>query len=561
MAEAKKESKVEVIKRESRHLRGSIAEELQMDTTHFTEESIQALKFHGMYQQDDRDVRQERKKAGLDKAYSMMIRARLPGGLMNADQYLKFDELSETYGNGTMRITTRQTFQLHGILKGDVKSTLQGINEVLLTTLGGCGDQVRNIVSCAEPVEDELHRQVRTDLLAAVAEFGAKTNAYHEIWLDGEPVPVTDDEEPMYKDVYLPRKFKLAFVFEGDNCVDVYDNDLGIVAHKDGDSVVGYTLLVGGGMGRTASVKTTYPRLASPICYVTREQLVETAKAIIEIQRDYGNRVDRRYARFKYLLDDKGLDWFKAELERRLGRTVESPRELVWENATDHLGWNNHGDHGWALGLFVENGRVKDEGDFRLKTALREIVREYRPNIHLTCQQNIILSHIRAQDRLMIEARLKEAGIKLPDEWSIVRHHSMACVALPTCGLATAESERVMPTVMEGIEGMLNQLGLGEEPITIRMTGCPNGCARPYSAEIAFVGRSPGKYDLFLSGEFFGTRLNEVFRELTPIEEFEQTLRPLFSAFVEERQAGERFGDYCNRVGFEYLRGLSVVTS
>jgi sulfite reductase (ferredoxin) len=551
---ASEQSKVEAIKRESDHLRGHIAEELQEATTHFTEDSIQLLKFHGMYQQDDRDIRAERRKQGLEKAYSMMVRARIPGGVLSAEQYLQFDNISEAYGNGTMKITTRQTFQLHGILKSDIKASLKEINDVLVTTLGGCGDQVRNTVGCAEPIDDEVHRQIRADLLQMVDTLGAKTNAYHEIWLDGEKVKFEDEEEPLYGDTYLPRKFKLAFVLEGDNCVDVYDNDLGIVAHTREGEVEGYTLLVGGGMGRTASNKDTYPRLATPIMFVAREELEEACRTIVTIQRDYGNRSDRRYARFKYLLDDKGLDWFQSELESRLGHALTPPRELVWHNATDHLGWHTHGNDQWFLGLFIENGRLKDEDGLRLKSVLREIITEYKPTVHLTVQQNIILGHVQSADKEAIEAKLRDAGVKLLDEWKSARIHSMACVALPTCGLATAEAERALPKVMPELEAMLEGLGLSEEPITMRMTGCPNGCARPYSAEIAFVGRSPGKYDLFIGGEFMGTRLNQLYRELTPIGEFESTLRPLFTAFVNERIDGERFGDYCHRMGLENLQ-------
>ncbi len=557
----RKESKIEVMKRESRQLRGRIADELREETPNFSEESIQILKFHGMYQQDDRDLRQQRRRDGLDKAYSLMIRARIPGGVLDAEQYLQFDRLSEEFGNKTMRITTRQTFQMHGILKENVKETIQGINQCLITTLGGCGDQVRNIVGCALPVDDGVHRQMRADLLQLVDELAAKTNAYHEIWLDGEKVDLNPGEEPLYGEVYLPRKFKLAFAVEGDNCSDVYDNDLGIVAHPSGDSIEGYTLLVGGGMGRTASVKDTYPRLGTPIAFVEPQELVETARTIVSIQRDFGNRADRRYARFKYLLDSRGIPWFTAELEARLGRKLTPPRELVWHSATDHLGWHQHGADEWCLGLFVENGRIKDEGEgeFRLKSALRRIAMDYSPSMHLTTQQNIILGHIRAKDRAFVEALLREHGVMLPEEWSVLRQHSMACVALPTCGLATAESERALPLVMPDIESMLVELGLEDEPITIRMTGCPNGCARPYSAEIAFVGRSPGKYDLFLGGEFYGTRLNELYRELTPIEEFVSTLRPLFLEFIENRKDNERFGDFCARVGFEYLKELATV--
>src|SRR5579875_3495968 len=433
MEKEKKLSKNETIKQESDFLRGTIAEALQEDSTHFSEENIQVLKFHGMYQQDDRDLRRQLTKEGKERAYSMMIRARIPGGILSAQQYLQFDRLSEQYGNQTMRITTRQTFQLHGILKDNLKATIQGINDVLITTLGGCGDQVRNTICCADPTDDNLHREIRNDLLKLVDKFGAKTNAYHEIWLDGEPVSFEEqqNEEPFYKDVYMPRKFKLGFAVEGDNCSDVYSNDLGMVAHPDGDSVAGYTLLIGGSMGRTATDKNTYPRLASPLCFVTREQLEETCEAILTVQRDHGNRENRRFARFKYLIDKMGLDWVKAQVEQHLGRELRPPRELTWHNVDDHLGWHQHGDDKWYLGIFVENGRVKDWPHLQLKTVLREIISEYKPTVRLTTQQNILLCDLRKEDRLPIEAKLKQAGVKLKDEISVTKLSSMACPALP----------------------------------------------------------------------------------------------------------------------------------
>lgn len=551
-----KPSKVEEIKRGSRHLRGQIAEELRADAAYFTENSIQLLKFHGMYQQDDRDVRAKLKKAGQEKAYSMMIRARIPGGVLSAQQYLQFDRLADLYGNGSMRITTRQTFQLHGILKSNVKQTLQGIHDVLVTTLGGCGDQVRNILMCPAPRADGFHDQLRPILMRLVDALGARTGAYHEIWLDGEAVPMgeQENEEPLYGATYLPRKFKLALAIEGDNCVDVYANDLGIVAHKENGDLTGFTLMVGGGMGRTASKADTYPRLASPIAFVAPHQLVGVATAIVTIQRDFGNRSDRRYSRFKYLLDERGLDWFREELERRLGYELPPARSLQWQETTDHLGWHQHGEDAWCLGVHVPSGRVVDRGGRRLKWALRTIVNRFAPTVRMTCEQNILFSGLSEADKAEVENILHEANVPLVEEISSTVRHAMACVALPTCGLATAESERVLPQVLKEFELLMESLGLSNEAISIRMTGCANGCARPYIGDIGFVGRSPGKYDLFLGGDFLGARLNACYAEMVPIETFTQRLRPLLQAYKAERVGDERFGDYCHRVGMERLR-------
>ncbi|MCL6636447.1 MAG: NADPH-dependent assimilatory sulfite reductase hemoprotein subunit [Alicyclobacillus sp.] len=553
----KKESKIEVIKRNSRHLRGTLEEALQDGRPLFDEDNVQVLKFHGVYQQDDRDLRQKLKKEGKEKHYMMMVRARIPGGVLTPEQYLAFDELADRYSEyGSLRITTRQTFQLHGILKGDLKATIRAINEALLTTLGGCGDQVRNTITCAAPGHEAYHAEIREDLLAIVDCASAKTHGYHEIWLDGEKLPLGAEagEEPLYGDIYLPRKFKIAIAIEGDNCLDVYANDLGIVAHVDGEHVTGYTLLVGGGMGRTASVKDTYPRLATPVAYVERHELLEAVVAVITVQRDYGNRADRRYARFKYTLDERGIDWFRAELAARLGRPLAEPRPLHWQRAHDHLGWHVQRPGYGYLGVYVPNGRLRDTETARYKSALREIVAEFRPSVRLTTQQNIILADLPEAARPLVEQKLKAAGIPLVDELSALRQSAMACVALPTCGLATAESERALPGLLPQFEQLFADYGLADERISIRMTGCPNGCARPYIGDIAFVGRSLGKYDIFLGGDFYGTRLNQLYKELVPIDQLVAEIRPLVAAYAAERQPGEGFGDYCHRVGLERFR-------
>jgi sulfite reductase (ferredoxin) len=557
------ESKVEVIKRESNFLRGTIKEALEDGKTSFSEENVQVLKFHGVYQQDDRDLRKQLRKEGKDRHYMMMIRARIPGGILSAEQYLQFDRLVDLYGNGTLRITTRQTFQMHGVLKENLKETIRAINEALITTLGACGDQVRNTISCSEPRHDVVAQQVREDLLDLVNRFSAKTRAYHEIWLDGEQVTPTADEsradgdegdaeEPLYGKTYLPRKFKIGFTYEGDNCCDIYANDIGIVAHSEGDTLVGYTLLVGGGMGRTAGDPNTHPRVATPLAFVTRDELAETCEAIIKVQRDYGNRSNRRFARMKYLIEERGMEWFKGQVEEYLGRALTPPRQLVWRSSMDHLGWHEADGQAY-LGLFIENGRLLDREGLRLRSVLRDIISEYRPTIHLTTQQNIILAGLPVTARADIETRLREAGVPLPEELSTARLVAMACPALPTCGLAIAESERALPKVLPEFERLFAEYGLADEPISVRMTGCPNGCARPYLADIGFVGRALGKYDVFLGADSLGTRLNERFLEMVPLADLVETMRPIVAAYAKERQAGERFGDYCQRVGFEYL--------
>ncbi len=548
-------SKVEGLKVASRQLRGDIVKELKNGKIYFTEETIQILKFHGMYQQDDRDLRAARRKAGEEKAYSMMIRARIPGGILSSQAYLQFDRLSQTYGNQTLRVTTRQTFQIHGVLKENIKQTIKEINDVMITTLGGCGDQVRNTLLCPFPHHGPLHDQLKEHLYQLVDALSAKTKAYHEIWLDGEKIASGEpDEEPLYGQTYLPRKFKLAIAIEGDNCVDVYANDLGIVAHRDGDTLLGYTLLVGGGMGRNHTKADTYARAASPLCFVTPEQLIDAAIAIVSIQRDHGNRTDRQHSRFKYLIDKVGLPWFKEELERRLGTSLSEPRALHFEGTSDHLGWQAQGDGRFALGIFIENGRIIDREGFQIKTALREIMTRFQPEIHLTTSQNLILCDLEAQDRQEIEATLKKYGVKLTEEITNVRRFSMACPSMPTCGLAIAESERALPDLISQIEQVVAELSLQEERFTIRMTGCPNGCARPYIGDIGLVGRAPGKYDVYLAGDFYGTHLNERFKETVPIQEIPGLLRTLLEDFKVHRTAQEMFGDYCARIGIATLQ-------
>ncbi|MBE3552821.1 MAG: NADPH-dependent assimilatory sulfite reductase hemoprotein subunit [Kyrpidia tusciae] len=579
MSNSHSPTKNETIKARSDYLRGTVASELAENTASFSDENREVLKFHGIYQQDDRDLRPQLKKQGQEPHYQMMIRARIPGGVVTPEAYLVFDELSDRYGQGSLRITTRQTFQWHGVLKGDLKNTIRSINEQLVTTLGGCGDQVRNIILCPAPLNTPFRRELENVLKSLVDALSAKTPAYHEIWLDGQRVDggadeaggeihgtsqpmsagaqVPDPVEPLYGQTYLPRKFKVALAIEGDNCVDVYTNDLGLVAHGTKEHLEGFTVLVGGGMGRTASRPDTYPRLATPLGFVTPDQIIPLARAVVSVQRDYGNRSDRKQARLKYLLDSRGLEWFRHEVEQRLGWELLPARPLHWQNTDDHLGWHDQGDgRGW-LGIFIPSGRIRDAGSFRVKTALREIVSRYRPGIRLTPEQNLLLTGLDPGVRTEISKVLHQYGVPLAEELPPVQRLAMSCVALPTCGLAVAESERALPGLLEKLQQTLAEVGLADEPLSIRMTGCPNGCARPYVGDIGLVGRSPGRYDIWLGGDSVGTRLAALYETLVPYEQLVTVLRPLLVAFQHNRRPGERFGDFCTRVGLQHLREIA----
>jgi sulfite reductase (ferredoxin) len=544
-------SKVEVIKEASRGLYGSLPEELRNDASHFSEEGLQLIKFHGSYQQEDRDQRKERKRAGLEPAYQFMIRSKIPGGAMAAEQYLVHDELTDRYGDGTMRVTTRQGFQLYGVLKGDLRSTIHELNHALVTTLGACGDVNRNVSSCPAPIRGgfrreaiELARRISDHLLP-------RSRAYHEIFVQGELVaggPPEAEPDPVYGTTYLPRKFKTAIGFPDDNCTDVFSNDLGFLAIPNGDRLAGFNVLVGGGLGQTHGKAETFPRLADSLGFATPAEVIEVGTAVVLVQRDHGNRSNRKRARLKYLIEDRGLEWFRTEVEARLGRPLPAPRPVEVSGIHDHLGWHEQGDGLWFYGLFIENGRIRDSGDFRLRTALRTIVEAYRPDVHLTPQQNLLLVGLTASSKAGVEKILRAHGIA-PDELSEVRRWSMACPALPTCPLSLAESERVFPDVVRELETTFAELGLAEERLTVRMTGCPNGCARPYTADLAFVGRSLGKYVVYVGGNLEGTRLGAAYADLVRLEELVATVRPLLVRFRDERLPGERFGDFWHRVG------------
>lgn len=557
-------SKVERIKKESRYLRGQIAEELQQESARFSEEQVQLLKFHGTYQQENRDLRQARKAAGEEKAYQFMVRSRIPGGVLTPEQYLVEDELAGRYANGTLRITTRQGIQLHGVLKGNLHATIHGINEALLSTLAACGDVNRNVMACPAPTASRAHARVHEIAHTIAMHLAPRSRAYHEIWIDGEQVATVqqaeDEVEPIYGPTYLPRKFKIGVAFPGDNCIDVYTQDIGLVAHlEDGPSaederLAGFTVLIGGGMGMTHGKAETYPHLAQPLCYATTDEVVEVVETIVTIQRDYGDRHNRKHARMKYVVAERGIPWFRAELERRLGRSVQEPRPLAWRDVEDHLGWHEQGDGRWFLGLYVENGRVKDVGSERLRTGLREVIAEFRPGIRLTAQQNILLTDIAQEQRALLDARLAEYGITTDPNRLGLRRLALACPALPTCGLALAEAERVSHGVVSQIEDELRALGLENEPVSIRMTGCPNGCARPYMGDIGIVGRSKDIYNIYIGGDQANTRLNTLYAALVHFNDLAATMRPLLKIWRDDRQKGETFGDFAHRVGIEHLR-------
>jgi sulfite reductase (ferredoxin) len=554
MMSDEKVSKVELIKEASNFLRGSLAEELAQDVPNFSEDNAVLLKTHGMYQQHNRDIR------GGPKEHSIMIRCRIPAGQLSAGQYLVMDEIASRYANGTIRLTTRETIQYHGVLKGSLKKTLREIDALLLTTLGACGDVVRNVTACPAPFHSRTHIRLTEYARRLSENFLSRSNAYHEIWLDGEKVDLSQPAEkiePFYGKTYLPRKFKIGIAYPGDNCVDIYTDDLGLVAILEGDELKGFNVLVGGGLGMTHAQPETFPRLSDPLGFVTLDQVIPAAEQILAVYRDNGNRANRKHARIKYLIHDWGIDRFRIEVEARLGWKFAPSAPLPPFETHLHLGWQAQGDGRYFYGISIENGRILDKGNFRLKTALAKIVREFEPGIAFTASQDILLTNLPADAHAPIETILREHGVLLPHELSFVQLHSIACVALPTCSLAITEAERALPALIDRLEQELASLSLEQEKIVIRMTGCPNGCARPYVADIGLVGRSLNKYSVFLGGRIDGTRLNVLYKDLVPYDTLVETLVPLFVLFKNERQGKETFGDFCARRGVADL--LSVV--
>jgi sulfite reductase (ferredoxin) len=575
-----KPSKTEAIKVASQYLKTYVAGELENSSSHFTEEAATILKFHGSYQQDDRDVRSQLKKEGKEKAHQFMVRVRIVGGKLSASQYLACDHLAKTIGNGSLRITTRQEFQLHGVLKADLKTTIAQINQALLSTLAACGDVERNVLCCPAPIHDAVRRDLSTDALRWAAHCAPRSSSYWEIWLDGEkieslppaagaqvPTPGDDPVEPLYGKTYLPRKFKTAFALPADNCTDIHANDLGFLAVIEDGRLAGYNVLAGGGLGTTPSAQKTFPFLALPLCYIERADVLKVGEAVLKVFRDFGNRSDRKRARLKYIIHDWGMPAFRAKIEEYLGHPLADPKPVTVSGVDDHLGWHEQRNGKLFLGIPVENGRIKDEGDYRLASGLRALFEKYQTPARLTCQQSILLEDLEPARRGEIERWLAEYGIATVEQVSTVRRWSMACPALPTCGLAVTEAERALPAILDQLELALARLGLENERFTVRMTGCPNGCARPYNSDIGLVGRSahinkdgtpgPGTYTIFLGGRTIGDRLNVEFKDYVPYDQIVAELVPVFSRFKAEREDGESFGDFCDRKGVEELARAS----
>ncbi len=583
-APAQKRSKVEALKERSNFLREPVASEILEDTNFFSDDGTQILKFHGSYQQDDRDTRKSRTAAGLERDFQFMIRTRNPGGFVPPELYLALDELSETYGNHTLRVTTRQGFQLHGVLKANLKTVMGAIIRNLGSTLGACGDLNRNVMAPPAPFTDQPEYVYAREYADQIADLlRPQTEAYYEIWLDGEKAISVeespevaearqrngnhtifhDSSEPIYGTYYMPRKFKCAVTVPGDNSVDLLTQDLSLVVITDAEGrLQGFNLFAGGGMGRTHNKEETFPRVADAIGYVPKELVYDAVKAIVAVQRDYGDRFNRRHARLKYLLHDWGVERFVAEVERYLGHKLRKPKRLRKFEHRDYLGWHEQGDGNLFLGLSIENGRVQDSEAQQLKSALRQIVKHYHLPMRLTAQQNLVFYEIAPSDREGIQALLDAHGVLSVDQIDPLVRHSMACPAMPTCGLAVTESERALPAINQRIRALLNQVGLQGEYFSIRMTGCPNGCARPYMAELGFVGTATDQYQLWVGGSPNSTRLAERFIERLPVSELEAQLEPLLVQYKQQRQGKgkrrESFGDFCARVGVESLREFAA---
>ena len=529
-------------------LAGTIAQTLANQAAdHFSEEDYEFLKFHGVYQQDDRDKRK------VAKQYMLMVRTKFPGGVLSPSQYLTCDDLATRYANDSLRITTRQDFQFHGILKTNLRQTIKGLNDALISTIAACGDVERNVMAPPTPATSPLVDHVLAEARRLSDALAPKTRAYHSIWIEGKELDLRSPEnanfvDPLYGKTYLPRKFKTAFAFPPLNDIDIFTNDLGFIVVSDNGKLAGYNLIAGGGMGMSHGNAQTFPRLADVIGFLKPEHLEAIAKAVLTIHRDFGDRTNRKHARLKYVLEERGVDWFRLEVEQRSGSKLEPARPFEFTKQGDLLGWHRQTNGNYFLGLFVENGRIRDADKYRLKTGLRRVVEQFKPEVRLTASQNLLLVDIKPDHCAGIDELLLEHGVSSSNPFSRTRLASMACPALPTCGLALAESERMMPEFLTRIEGLLGELGMQQDELIVRMTGCPNGCARPYMAEIAFVGKAPNKYQIYLGGNEASTRLNRLYKDSVKTDEILNELRAVFRRYLAEKSPGERFGDFCARV-------------
>lgn len=542
----------EIAKESSNYLRGTIKESLaDSHTGALRPEDEFLIKFHGTYQQQNRDLDDERKRQKLEPLYSFLIRVRVPGGVATAQQWLDIDALADKYADSELKLTTRQAFQFHAVLKRNLKATIKEINDTLLDTLAACGDVNRNVMASANPFESAIHAEVAEDAKRISAHLTPQTGAYHEIWLDkqlvagGEP-----EEEPLYGKLYLPRKFKIAMAIPPRNDSDVLSNDLGFIAIVENGKLIGYNLTVGGGMAYSFGNNATYPRVADVVGYFPKEQLLDVAEAVLIFQRDHGNRSERKNARLKYTIDRVGLDFFHAEIKNSKGIVLEKARKYSFDTMGDKFGWSESADGLYHYGLFVEGGKLTDLKGVKAKTAVKEIAKIHKGTFILTGNQNLVIAQITADTKAEIEAILKKYGIVDGLSYSKLRQNSIACAALPYCGLAFAEAERYLPVFIDKLDKVLEQYGLQQDDISIRMTGCPNGCGRPFLAEIGLVGRAPGVYNLYLGASFTGQRLNKLYKEMLNEEQIIETLSPILKDYAESRNTNEHFGDFVIRKGY-----------
>lgn len=543
----------EEIKLRSNYLRGTLAQAIADPLTGgISDDESQLTKFHGFYVQDNRDIRAERRKKKLEKAYSFMIRLRIPGGVITPQQWIDIDKIADTWANGELRLTTRQTFQYHGVIKGNLKRTIQDINAACLDSIAACGDVNRNVMCNPNPHQSELHEKIIKLADDVSAHLLPRTRAYHEIWLDEEKIiGEVKEEEPLYGKTYLPRKFKIAIAVPPSNDVDVYAHDLGYIAIIDeSGNLIGYNVTVGGGMGMSYGRNDTFPRTADLLGFCTPEQTIDVAEKVMTVQRDHGNREDRAQARLKYTIERLGLDVFKEKLETRLGWKLQDAHPFEFESNGDRYGWIKSANNKFHLTLFIQNGRIKDTADYRLKTALLEIAKIHKGDFRCTANQNVVIANIAEEDRPAIEKLINEYKLYKGLHQTGLRLSSMSCVALPTCGLALAESERYLPDLITQLEEIMKSSGLRDDSIVIRMTGCPNGCARPYLGEIAFVGKGPGTYNVYLGAAFNGSRLNKLYRDSVPQDNLVPLLRPILEDYAENRTKEEHFGDFVIRAGY-----------
>lgn len=559
----------EQIKEDSLYLKGEIIKELADEESPFVSDaSYELLKFHGSYQGYNRDTATERKKAGLEKEWEFMLRMKSPAGRLTAEQYLAIDGICEEYANGSMRVTTRETFQFHCIVKGDLKGHIAALNRLAISTLGGCGDVVRNITCSHAPLETPKYKKMREDSFSLARFCAPRTDVYHEIWMDGENMAVPeelpsetqqvkrdgdDSKEPLYGKHYLPRKFKIALGFPEDNSADVLTHDLGFIMMYDGDKLLGYNVYVGGGLGMTHNKKDTYPRLASPIAFVKPDELLDAAEAVIKIHRDFGDRTNRKHARIKYVVEENGVDWTIKTFGEYFGKPFEPAKKVNNFIIPDWMGRHPQGDGKWFIGVPVDSGRIKDDETTNIRKALREVVETYAPMITLTADQNIALGNLAEEDLDKIEAILKRHGVKLREDITDAHRFMLACVALPTCGKALAEAERVKLPLIDMVEHAMDKHGVKDDKISVRITGCPNGCARPYVGDIGIVGRMAGHYALYIGGDFHGTRLNTKIFDRVPFDRLEGVFDVFFKRYAAEKNDNELFGDYAERIGSHNL--------